>query len=34
MLYSPEQKRKIILENYNQPSKQLKLEELQKKSEE
>ena len=30
MLYSPEEKRKIILDNYNYPSKQIKLEELKK----
>jgi hypothetical protein len=27
MLYSPEEKRKIILDNYNNPSKQIELEE-------
>ena len=32
MLYSPEEKRKIILNNYSQPSQQLELEELKKKS--
>ena len=32
MLYSPEQKRKIILDNYSQPSKQMELEKLKKKS--
>lgn len=32
MLYSPEEKRKIILNNYSQPSQQVELEELKKKS--
>lgn len=32
MHYSPEEKRKIILNNYGQPSQQLELEELKKKS--
>ncbi|RHZ35463.1 iron-sulfur cluster assembly scaffold protein [endosymbiont GvMRE of Glomus versiforme] len=32
MLYSPEEKRKIILDNYNNPSKQVELEELKEKS--
>jgi hypothetical protein len=32
MLYSSEEKRKIILDNYSQPSKQMELEELRKKS--
>jgi NifU-like protein involved in Fe-S cluster formation len=32
MLYSPEEKRRIILNNYSQPSQQLELEELKKKS--
>jgi len=34
MLYSPEEKRKIILDNYTHPSQQVELEELKKKSEE
>ena len=34
MLHSPEKKRKIILDNYSHPSKQVELEELKKKSEE
>jgi NifU-like protein involved in Fe-S cluster formation len=34
MTYSPEEKRKIILDNYSHPSKQVELEELKKKSEE
>ena len=34
MFYSPEEKRKIILDNYSRPSKQVELEELKKKSEE
>src|SRR3954469_6857644 len=33
MFYSPEEKRKIILDNYNYPSKQIELEELKKISE-
>ena len=32
MIYSPEEKRKIILDNYNHPSQQVELEELKKKS--
>jgi hypothetical protein len=32
MIYSPEEKRKIILNNYNQSSQQVELEELKKKS--
>jgi len=32
MLYSPEEKRRIILDNYTHPSKQVELEELKKKS--
>jgi hypothetical protein len=34
MLYSPEEKRKIILDNYTHSSQQVELEELKKKSEE
>jgi hypothetical protein len=34
MIYSPDEKRKIILANYSHPSKQVELEELKKKSEE
>jgi len=34
MIYSPEEKRRIILDNYTHPSKQIDLEELKKKSEE
>jgi len=32
MLYSPDKKRKIILDNYSQPSQQIELVELEKKS--
>jgi len=34
MIYSPDEKRKIILDNYSHPSQQIELEELKKKSEE
>jgi hypothetical protein len=30
MIYSPEKKRQIILDNYNYPSKQIELENLEK----
>jgi NifU-like protein involved in Fe-S cluster formation len=30
MIYSPEEKRRVILDNYNYPTKQIKLEELKK----
>jgi len=30
MIYSPEEKRQIILDNYNYPTKQIKFEELKK----